>query len=301
MLALTIKEDRVGFLSAFFSKGNYIINDFGFLSLKSKEFTKEDIEKILIRKKIKNSNIVSNQCIISIGIDNVYLNQIFSSDKVDSKTVVNWTNNLMFGGAQSNVYNDYHYEMFADNGMLSIYMEKNKQLDYFSHCKNSNLVLSSLSLDILSSDYIAREMFDAGDIKDYVIWGIGKLKDNMLIVKNNSLAGLVSFKKLKNGFEILQQIGSKKIISDCLKKMSSKNFIDFESLDLVKRIFVYQECGVSSDIKKILKKNKDSITVLNPLMKIDSYKKKRNDEIGLSYLSEMGYLFKLVKERFETK
>ena len=83
--------------------------------------------------------------------------------------------------------------------------------------------------------------------------------------------------------------------------MNSKNFIDFESLDLVKRIFVYQECGVSSDIKKILKKNKDSITVLNPLMKIDSYKKKRNDEIGLSYLSEMGYLFKLVKERFETK
>ena len=91
MLALSIKDDE-GWLYLPFSKGNYIINDFGFLSLKSKEFTNEDIEKILIRKKIKNSNIVSNKCIISIGIDNVYLNQIFSSDKVDSKTIVNWTN-----------------------------------------------------------------------------------------------------------------------------------------------------------------------------------------------------------------
>ena len=45
MLALSIKQDRVGFLSAFFSKGNYIIKDFGFLSLKSDELTKEDIEK----------------------------------------------------------------------------------------------------------------------------------------------------------------------------------------------------------------------------------------------------------------
>ena len=297
MLALSIKQDRVGFLSAFFSKGNYIINDFGFLSLKSDELTKEDIEKILIRKKIKNSNIVSNKCIISIEIDNVYLNQIFSSDKVESDTVVNWANNLMFGGTQSNMYNDYHYEMFENNGMLSIYMEKNKQLDYFSHCKKSNLVLSSLSLDILSSDYIAREMFDAGDIKDYAIWAIGKLKDNMLIIKNNSLAGLVSFKRLRKGFEILKKIGSQKLISKSLEKMNSKNFMDFESVDFTKKIFIYQKCFASSDLKKILKKNKDSITVLNPLMKIDSYKKKRSDELGLSFLSEMGYIFKIIKER----
>ena len=31
-------------------------------------------------------------------------------------------------------------------------------------------------------------------------------------------------------------------------------------------------------------------------MKIDSYKRERNDEIGLSYLSEMGLPFKLVKK-----
>tara|TARA_Y100000768_G_scaffold381297_1_gene359746 strand:- start:2862 stop:3767 length:906 start_codon:yes stop_codon:yes gene_type:complete len=300
MLAISIKEDRIGFLSAFFSKGDYVINDFGILNLKSKEFTHEVIEKILSRKKIKNSNIVSNKCVISIGIDNVYLNQILSSDKVESDTIVNWINNLIFGGTHSSMYNDYHYEMFENNGMLSIYMEKSKQLDYFSHCKKSKLVLSSLSLDILSADYIARKMFDAEEIGEYVIWAIGKQKDDMLIIKNNSLAGLVSFKRSKNGFEILKKTGSQKLIIQILEKMNSKNFMDFESADFTKKIFIYEKCYTSSNLKKILKKNKDSITVLNPLMKIDSYKKKRNDEIGLSFLSEMGYIFKIIKERTST-
>ena len=210
--------------------------------------------------------------------------------------MVNWVNNLMFGGMHSNLYNDYHYEMFENNGMLSIYMEKSKQLDYFSHCKKSKLVLSGLSLDILSSDYIAREMFDAEDIGDYVIWAIGKLKDDMLIIKNNSLAGLVSFKRLKNGLKFYKNRFSKNNIKK-FRKMSSKNFMDFESLDFTKEFLFIKNAFASSDLKKILKKNKDSITVLNPLMKIDSYKKKRNDEIGLSFLSEMGYIFKIIKER----
>ena len=297
MLAISIKEDRIGFLSAFFSKGDYVINDFGILNLKPKEFSHEVIEKILNRKKIKNSNIVSNKCIISIGIENVYLNQIFSSDKVESDTMVNWVNDLMFGGMHSSLYNDYHYEMFENNGILSIYIEKSRQLDYLSHCKKSKLMLSGLSLDILSADYVARKMFDADQVGDYVIWALGKQKDDMLIVKNNRLAGLVSFKRSRKGFEILKKIGSQKLISKSLEKMNSKNFMDFESVDFTKKIFIYQKCFASSDLKKILKKNKDSITVLNPLMKIDSYKKKRSDELGLSFLSEMGYIFKIIKER----
>jgi len=60
---------------------------------------------------------------------------------------------------------------------------------------------------------------------------------------------------------------------------------------------MYQKCDSSTDMKNIVKKNKESITILNPLLKIDSYKKKRNDDIKLSFLAEMGYLFKLVKKR----
>ena len=60
---------------------------------------------------------------------------------------------------------------------------------------------------------------------------------------------------------------------------------------------MYQKCYTNTDMKKILKKNKELITILNPLLKIDSFKKKRNEDINSSFLSEMGYLFKIIKDR----
>ena len=43
--------------------------------------------------------------------------------------------------------------------------------------------------------------------------------------------------------------------------------------------------------------NKEDIVILNPLLKIDSFKKRRNEDINSSFLSEMGYLFKIIKEK----
>ena len=125
----------------------------------------------------------------------------------------------------------------------------------------------------------------------------GLNKDVITLISRKKNEPKWMLEKRLQAFEILKKIGSQKLISKSLEKMNSKNFMDFESVDFTKKIFIYQKCFASSDLKKILKKNKDSITVLNPLMKIDSYKKKRSDELGLSFLSEMGYIFKIIKER----
>ena len=297
MIAISIKKDRVGFLSAFYSKNEIIINDFGILPLKSQNFNGEIISKILNRKKIKNSNIVSKKCVICIESDEVFLNQVFSTEQIDSKVLVQWTNNLMFGDANVGAYSDLHYNIFDKRGMLSIYLDKGLQLDYYGFCKDSGLSLSCLSVDIFSADYLAREMFEAKENGDYLIWAIGKQKDDMLIVKDNKLVSLISFKRLKSDVEVVKCIGSEKYAIDCLNKMSESSFMDLKSIDFVKKIFMYQKCHSSTDMKKVIKKNKDVVTVLNPLLKIDSFKKKRNEDINSSFLSEMGYLFKIIKDR----
>ena len=297
MIAISIKKDRVGFLSAFYSKSEIIVNDFGIFPLKSNFFNSEIISQILNRKKIKNSNNISKKCIICIDSDEVFFNQIHSSKKVDSETLVQWINNLMFGGTQSDKYNDFHYEIFDKKGLLSVYIDKNKQLDYYGFCKESGLNLSCLSVDIFSAEYLAREMFEAKGSRDYLVWAVGKQKDDMIIVRDNNFIGLVSFKRLKNNIEIIKCVGSEKYISDCLDKMSQKSFTDLQSVDFVKKIYMYQKCHLSTDMKKIVKKNKDVVTVLNPLLKIDSFKKGKNEDINSSFLSEMGYLFKIIKER----
>ena len=49
------------------------------------------------------------------------------------------------------------------------------------------------------------------------------------------------------------------------------------------------------DIKKIYnKKNKDSIQILNPLVKMGNFKKNKVDIVETSYLAEMGYIFKII-------
>ena len=44
----------------------------------------------------------------------------------------------------------------------------------------------------------------------------------------------------------------------------------------------------------LLKKNKDFVTVLNPLLKANFLKKSKVNQIESSYLSEMGYIFKTI-------
>ena len=51
----------------------------------------------------------------------------------------------------------------------------------------------------------------------------------------------------------------------------------------------------SSGINKILnKKNKDSVTILNPLAKMENLNRKKVNMVESSYLAEMGYLFKTI-------
>ena len=88
MIGISIKKDRVNFLSAFYYKSEIVISDFGVLSLKSQKIDSEIIEKIINRKKIKNSNIVSKKCMICIDSDEVVFNQISTSEKVDVDTLI---------------------------------------------------------------------------------------------------------------------------------------------------------------------------------------------------------------------
>ena len=296
MIGISVKEDRVNFLSAFYSKSEIVINDFGILPLKSQKFDSEIIEKIINRKKIKNSNIVSKKCMICIDSSEVIFNQISTSEKVDMATLIDWNNRLIFNDAKIDRYKDLHYQICPNNDMLSIYVDKNIQSEYYNYCKKSNLKISCLSIDIFSADYLARNMFDAESSSDYIVWGVGKNKDDMMIVQNNNFAGLVSFKRFKNSLEIIKCIGSEEYMLNCLNKISHKGFTDFKSVDFVKKIYMYQKCQ-NSDMKKIVKSNKEDIVILNPLLKIDSFKKRRNEDINSSFLSEMGYLFKIIKEK----
>ena len=244
MIAISVKKDSVNFLSAFYSKSEFVINDFGNLSFKGGEFNSKIISKILNRKKIKNSNIVSKKCMICINPDEVFFNQIHTSEKIDSTTLIDWNNDLMFSGAHVGKYNDLHYQIGENDSMLSVYIDRSKQSDYYNFCKESNLKISCLSIDIFSAEYLARDMFEAGGSGDYIIWGVGREKDDIMIVQDNNFIGLVTFKRLKGDVEVMKCVGNEKYLLDCLSKISNENFSDLKSVDFVKKIYMYQKVMV---------------------------------------------------------
>ena len=80
---------------------------------------------------------------------------------------------------------------------------------------------------------------------------------------------------------------------DCFDKIKSSFPKKLKSMDIANKIYMYQK-SPNTDMKKILKKNKELATILNPLLKVDFAKKHKFDQIGSSYLSEMGYIFKTI-------
>ena len=82
-----------------------------------------------------------------------------------------------------------------------------------------------------------------------------------------------------------------------VKDRRNPNVLNFpknlKSMDIVDKIYMYQK-SPNTDMKRMLKKNKELATILNPLLKVDFPKKHKIDQIGSSYLSEMGYIFKTV-------
>ena len=294
MIAISVKKDRVNFLSAFRSGREIEVNDFGVIQLKSNTFNSQVISQILNRRKIRKSPVISKKCMIFIDSSEVILNQIRTGEKVDSDTLVQWNNDLMFNDTCLDRYNDLHYQTCKDANILSVYIEKSKQSHYYSSCKKIDLNLSCLSINIFSAEYLAREIFDAKSDGNYAIWGIGAQKDNLMIVHDNQFVGLITFKRSKKDMEIVDFIGPEKYLLDCIDKINTNNFSELKSANLINKVYAYQK-SLKTDIKKIIKKNKDSIEILNPLLKIPSFKKRRNEDIKSSFLAEMGYIFKMVE------
>ena len=154
--------------------------------------------------------------------------------------------------------------------------------------------LKVLSLSVFSAEYMAREIFGAKDQNNYMVWAIGEVFDEIIIYQQKEFKSLIKFKRNKDTIEPLSYLGSKNCYNECINKLKSIDiFKDLKNIDFVDKIYMYQK-NQNTDMKKILKKNKDAVIILNPLLKSKFVKKTKVDDIGSSYLSEMGYVFKTI-------
>ena len=294
MIALSIKKDSLNYLSVY-KKSNQLNSEaYGTIKFGKNEFDDLLIEKVKKIKGIRKSKFPSKKCMIFLESNEVVLNKFKCPSEMSSEEYLEWSNQLIFEDGDLNDYSDYHYEL-SEKNFLSIYIEKQKQSKYYTSCSDSDLKLKSLSLGILSADYLAREGFEAKGEKSYMVWGIGKAYDEVLISQNGEIECILNISRTSNNISLLNFIGSKKIAEDTVSLLREKFNKDLKDFDIVDKIYMYQKSS-GLDMKKICNKhNKSSILILNPLLKMGNIKHNKINLIESSYLSEMGYVFKALE------
>ena len=292
MIAISLKKDEFNFLSANKHTNQLACEDFGNLSTSGRLFSPEHLLKIKNRKKIKNSKYPSKNCILLLDSSEVILNQFKCPDELSVDDFISWYEDSMFGANSCNKFSGYHYEI-EKNFFLSIYIKKEKQFELNNLFLKQNLNLKAISLGIFSANYLAKTQFDADSNSGYMIWSLGK-KDEILIIKDGIIECLFNAKRKSNKLDLINFIGSSKKVKETIQFLNEKMATDLKSFDLADKIYIYQN-SPSSGINKILnKKNKDSVTILNPLAKMENLNRKKVNMVESSYLAEMGYLFKTI-------
>tara|TARA_Y100001970_G_scaffold219287_1_gene269039 strand:+ start:1003 stop:1893 length:891 start_codon:yes stop_codon:yes gene_type:complete len=291
MIALSLKKNEFNFLSTYKQANQLSFEDYGNFSYLENSFCSADILRVKNRKKIKKTQYPSKNCMIFLESSEVILNQFNCPSEVSVDDFIDWSNESIFGKSILNNYSDYHYEV-EDKCFLSVYIKKERQFELYNIFSEQNLKLKSISLSIFSADYLARTQFDADSKSGYMIWGLGKESDEILIIKDGLIKCLFNFKRNVKELTLINFTGCKKTVQDTIKLLQEKMMTDLKSFDITDKIYIYQK-SLSSGVNKIYnKKNKDAAIVLNPIINTESFNKKKNNILESSYLAEMGYLFK---------
>ena len=195
MISFSVKKNSFSHLSFHSENNNIIVNDYGFCNLKKKTFSTEDIVNTKQRKKIKKAKIISKQGMMFLDTDDVIMNQIKYVDEINFSDLVEWQNELMFGDKNIEYFNDYHYKSCTDDNVLSLYVNKDKQMKYLKDFLDAGINLKVLSLGLFSAEYLARELFNAKDQKSYMIWAVGDDIDEMIIMKDGLFKSIIKFQR----------------------------------------------------------------------------------------------------------
>ena len=294
MIALSIKKNSLNYFSVY-KKSNQLNSEaYGTIKFNKNEFDNLSIEKVKKIKGIRKSKFPSKKCMIFLESSEVVLNKFRCPTEMSSEEYIGWSNQLIFEEDDLKGYSDYHYEL-SEKSFLSVYIEKQKQSKYYISCSDADLKLKSLSLGILSADYLARENFEAKSQKSYMVWGIGNNQDEILISQNGEIQCILNIARTSNDISLLNFIGSRELAEDTVSLLKEKIDKDLKDFNVVDKIYMYQKSS-GLDMKKICNKNnKSSIVILNPLLKMGNIKQSKINLIESSYLSEMGYIFKTLE------
>ena len=186
MIGISVSDSSIGFIKSFKKTNLTNCEDYGIIYKKSPNFSHTNLNDIFSRKKFKKSLYPSKNCKIFIDSSEIMMDLVNCPEEVSVELFMNWYNKSIFGDNFPVNLSQYNIEI-DDKSLISINIEKQKQYELYNFFSSNNLNLKSISIGIFSADHLARLSFGADISKGYLIWSVGKDKDEILVMKDGVL------------------------------------------------------------------------------------------------------------------
>ena len=232
---------------------------------------------------------------ISYTIDSQFC--VFNNIFCENENSLDFHNDLSGNGVLSNHMDSYYYPIgLRDDHYLGIHIDKSIKQRLQNATKNINSSFSSFSIGIFSAEILARYIFQAKGLDDYLILRfINSNLIEVLYIDDGILMLYGKYRVSRTNIKSIKSFGnmeSKKKIENCLDKIIVKRN---KSTSIIQKIFIYQSQGQSPIVKELIRNQKNTNLILLNLFNYTNssaynctIKQVIND---ISY-SELGHIFR---------
>ena len=215
----------------------------------------------------------SNSLTLTISMDNVILFSYKVDSNLDLGTSIEWYEKNILGKYFLKNYSVYYYPFDFDNTneLLVLGIEKVVKNHIISISKKQDYILNDFSVDIFSSNIIARNLAVKSKSTNFLLWKIlnnnkhymlyNELDDN-----DNEYKCFMSFRinSKKKKIELLSEIGSEGNKNKIINFINSCIFEDkADRVNSFDKVFVYQTKESKIFLNKVLNKKKSNIELLD--------------------------------------
>ena len=231
-------------------------------------------------------------CTFSLDRNLVLFSTCFA--EYNNPELIDWHLTQALDEKLNEVVDYYHYPMVQESGkMLNIGVPKNIRQSFQSNMRLLKSKLNGISVGIFSAETGARQWMQADKHESYLIWKIGKKKmDELLLIRNGGMVTYFSFHRRGEKGKMIWQFGddnaANSIIQDILNVQNKKS-AEFTTAE---QVFIYTSNGSIKDIKFFYQLELINLTLLNPLMVLESTEDEKIHEYNTLPLAETGIAFR---------
>jgi len=266
MLAISQSGTRYHYMNWIPSESGPLVTHYGSIDKDLENPDKIDAHYLDVFESILNSiDIDEAICTFSLDSDDV----LFSTCYLEKNTpeMLEWHLSQSIDEKLNKVVDFYHYNFTLESQqVLNIAVPK---FIRNSFQKNMNILQSKLNgigIGIFSAEVGARQWMNADKLSSYLIWKVGKKKDDQfLYIKNGELVAYFSYHRTPSGGKLNWCFGDdksiEKIINDLIQVQDAKTD-KFKSVD---QVYIYTNNGSIKDVKLFNSMGIDNLNLLNPL------------------------------------